>query len=249
MPKEHRPHWWETGGSLKICDAMMEDVKKRVNVSYMLCSGFSAGANYTFGFGQHRHHHHHFAGYLCMAGGANIDKNAPADAKAKPAWLGCGDQDNDSFSDTLNTTGGARKTFEDMKAAGFVVFYDEFPKVGHVMEKKMVEKAMAFVNTHTPTFQAIGALQRALVPGQRPGDVISQLEAASKVKAADYWKERVAKELETKMTAAKSAIAAAEAIAEAEAAKKELNKLADEYRGSSVEKLVREGLERVGNRK
>ena len=50
-------------------------------------------------------------------GGGWVDAQGPEDLKRKPIWLGCGDMDNDTYDDKLNTTGGARKTFQEMKDA------------------------------------------------------------------------------------------------------------------------------------
>jgi hypothetical protein len=250
MPKEHRPHWWENGGSLEIVEAMMKDLKSKVNVSYILCSGFSAGANYTIGFGQHRNHHHHFAGYLVMAGGGWVDKDGPEDLKRKPIWLGCGDVDNDSYDDKRNTTQGARDTAKELKEASFEVIYDEFPKVGHTMDAKMVEKAIAWVEKNTPTFQAYGALQAAgSLKAENAGAALNRLEGVGAVKCLEYWRKKAEAEIAQLVEAAKKAIADAEAEADAAKAKDALNKIIEKYRGSSVEKLVKDALGRVANRK
>ncbi len=218
--------------------------------SFILCSGFSAGANYTMGFGQHRSYHTHFAGYLVMAGGGWVDKDGPEDLKRKPIWLGCGDQDNDSYDDKLNTTGGARKTAAELKEAKFESAYDEFPKVGHVMDGKMVEKAVAWVDAHLGEFQAIGAFNKAgQLKDSAPGDGLRALEGAQKSKCPEYWTKKVEAGITSLTDAARRAIAEAEANPDAAAAKAALTKLGQEYVGTSVEKLVKEALGRVGQKK
>jgi len=209
MPKEHRPHWFENGaGSIQFLDAVIMDVKKKASVSYIICSGFSAGANYTMAFGQHRTYHPYFAGYLVMAGGGWVDKEGPEDLKRKPVWLGCGDMDNDQYDDKMNTTGGARKTSKEFKEAKFEVVYEEFAKVGHVMDSKMVEKALAWVDLNTATFQAIGAFNRGGDLREKdPGAALNALEGAGKVKPAEYWKKKCEDAVAALMDAAKKKIA------------------------------------------
>ncbi len=245
MPPEHRPHWFENGNSYPFMEAWLNDLFKKVNVQYLVCSGFSAGANYTMHFGQHRTYHGWFSGYLVMAGGCPVDTGAPEDIKKKPIWLGCGDQDNDMYDDKMNTTGGARKTKDELKANGFDSYYDEFPKVGHVMDAKMVEKAVAFHDANVGNFAAIGAYLRAgQIRDTEPGKALFLLElaASGKAKANEYWTKKVADGTASLLERGKKAVAEAAANTDEAKRKAELTKLGQEWIGSSVEKLVKEAM-------
>ncbi|MCE9584366.1 MAG: hypothetical protein K8T20_17905 [Planctomycetes bacterium] len=245
MPPEHRPHWFENGESFMFMEAVMTDLFKKVNVQYVVCSGFSAGSNYTMHYGQHRTYHGWFSGYLVMAGGGFVDKGAPDDIKKKPIWLGCGDVDNDQYDDKTNTTGGARLTKDDLKANGYDSYYDEFPKVGHVMDKKMVDKAMEFVEANEANFAAIGAyLQAGKIRDDNPGKALLLLEmaAATKGKVNEYWTKKLTDGTTAMVERGKKAIAAA--VAESDDAKRKdaLTKLGQAWVGTSVEKLVKDAM-------
>lgn len=245
MPPEHRPHWFENGESYTFLEAAFNDLHRKVNVQYIVCSGFSAGANYTMHYGQHRSYHAWFSGYLVMAGGGHIDKGAPEEIKKKPIWLGCGDVDNDTYDDKLNTTGGARQTKDGLKENGYNSFYDEFPKVGHVMDKKMVDKALAFHDAQQANFAAIGAYMRSgTIKDDQPGKALLLLEmaAATKGKIDEFWSKKLADG--TTALSEKGKKLVAEAATEPDAKKRTdaLTKLGNEWLGTSVEKAVKEAM-------
>ncbi|MEK7465860.1 MAG: hypothetical protein AAB074_00475 [Planctomycetota bacterium] len=245
MPPAHRPHWFENGNSYPFMETWLTDLHSKVNVQYIVCSGFSAGANYTMHYGQHRTYHAWFSGYLVMAGGCPVDKGAPELIRKKPIWLGCGDQDNDMYDDKMNTTGGARLTSADLKANGFDSYYDEFPKVGHTMDQKMVEKALVFHDANQGNFAAIGACMRASqIKDKEPAKalVLLEMSAAGKLKANEYWAKKVAETTTAIVDAAKKAIAAAVAMTDEAKKKEELGKLGQAWVGTSVEKLVKDAM-------
>jgi hypothetical protein len=245
MPPEHRPHWFENGESYSFLESAFNDLHRKVNVQYIVCSGFSAGANYTMHYGQHRSYHAWFSGYLVMAGGGHVDKGAPEDIKKKPIWLGCGDQDNDMYDDKLNTTGGARQTKDGLKAEGYDSYYDEFPKLGHTMDAKMVKKGVEFHDTNVGTFTAIGAIMRtSQIKSGDPGKALLLLEmaAGSKVKANEYWTKKLADTTKALVDSAKKAIADAAAITDEAKKKDQLTQLGQVWAGTSVEQLVKDAM-------
>jgi len=247
MPPAHRPHWFENGNSYPFMETWLTDLHTKVNVQYIVCSGFSAGANYTMHYGQHRSYHAWFSGYLVMAGGCPVDIKAPEDIKKKPIWLGCGDVDNDTYDATLNTTGGARKTKDELKANGFDSYYDEFPKVGHTMDQKMVEKGLAFCDANQGNFAAIGAVMRtSQIKDKEPGKALLLLEmaAVSKVKPNEFWTKKLADTTATLVNAGKKAIADAAALTDEAKKKEELTKLGQAWIGTSMEKLVKDAMAR-----
>lgn len=247
MPPDHRPHWWENGGSLEFVDAVMKDVRARVKVSYMIVSGFSAGANYSMILHQDAKHHHWFAGFLVMGGGGWINPKLPEVHKKKPVFLGCGDSDNDTYTDTLNTTGGARKTIEDLKAGGFDGEYEEFPKTGHTLTPAMAAAAVKWVARKTPMFQVYGSIDgagRASTAEER-ADALRQFDAVGSADPGEYWKKK-ADEARAKLAeAVKKEIAVAEAQTDPAEAKKALAELARAYKGTSAEKDVKEAQQKA----